>query len=102
MANFFQNADAYTEFFVPQTNEVWVFGDRPENITAATPHIFVTRNPSWGDGTELEMELPITDGHGTREMAIGKVYVGSPSELVGTTAGANVVSFWVFNHNTAA
>ena len=96
MKNFFQN-DQYTEFFNPETNEVWVFGDTPENITKETPHQYVGKDPSWGDGSEEEMELPVTDGHGIREMQKGRVYVGEKFELIGTAAENNVAKFYNFN-----
>lgn len=96
MANFF-HSDTYTEFFISETNEVWVFGDRPANITEETPHQFVARDSSWGDGTEQEMELPITDGHGNREWVTGRFYVGEPCELRGTIAGDKIAQFYAFN-----
>ena len=96
MKKFF-NSDEYTEFFVPETNEIWVFGDTPENITESTPHQFVGKAPHWGDGTEETAELPITDGHGTREYVTGRVYVASPGELSGTTAESQISKFWKFN-----
>ena len=96
MKKFF-NSDEYTEFFIPETNEIWVFGDAPENISENTPHQFVGKDPHWGDGTEETVELPITDGHGTREYVTGRVYVASPGELSGTTAETQISKFWKFN-----
>jgi len=94
MKNFFES-DQYTEFCVG--NEIWAFGNTPENITEETPHRFVGRDNTWGDGTEEEMELPITDGHGTREYVSGRVYVGAKHELCGTTAEEKISRFNTFN-----
>lgn len=94
MKNFFQS-EQYTEFFT-ESGEVWVFGDTPENITENTPHQFVARDPSWGDGSEKTSKLPITDGHGNREWVNGKIYVGGKHELIGTTAEKNIAKFYKF------
>jgi len=97
MKDFFQNK-SYTEFFNPNTAEIWVFGDTPENISENTPHQFVAVDPNWGDGTETEMELPVTDGHGQRELQTGRVYVGQNYEILGTTAEKQISEFWKFNY----
>lgn len=98
MKNFF-DSDYYTEFWNPDTNEIWVFGDKLENITEKTPHQYVDRIVGWGDGSEATVELPVTDGHGQREMQKGKVYVGMDFELVGTTAEQQVRRFYNLNYS---
>lgn len=97
MKNFFQSEAAYTEFFNPSTGELWVFGDKPENITEDTPHQFVGVAVAWGDGTENKMSLPVTDHHGQREYQTGFFYIGSPSELVDTVAAEKIAHFYNFN-----
>lgn len=95
MKNFFQS-EQYTEFYTEQ-GDVWVFGNTPDNIDESTPHQFVARDNSWGDGTEHKIELPVTDGHGTREWVTGRVYVGVKHELIGTTAEEKIRKFYNFN-----
>ena len=95
--NFFQNRETYTEFFNPETSEVWVFGDILENITEQTPCMFVAVDPTWGSGDEDEMPLPVVDGHGNIEYVKGRVYQGSPGELDGTTARKAIEKFYTFN-----
>lgn len=95
MKNFFKS-EQYTELFT-ENSEIWVFGDTPENINENTPRQFVSRDNSWGDGTEQEMELPVTDGHGTTEWVKGKIYIGEKHELLGTTAETNICRFFNFN-----
>lgn len=97
MKNFFQSNQC-TEFYNPTTNELWVFGDKPENITELTPHIFVSRTTEWGDGSEKKIELPVTDGHGQRENQEGLIFVSSPDDLLGTTAETAIRRFWIFNN----
>lgn len=94
MKQFFQS-EKYTEFYT-KNGEVWVFGDTPENINENTPHQFVARDNSWGDGSEKTAKLPITDGHGTREWVNGKIYVGEKHELIGTTAEEKIRNFYNF------
>jgi len=96
MNNFF-NSDRYTEFFNPETNEIWVFGDEPGNITEKTTCLFVGKDPHWNTNSLPESELPVIDGHGNSELQSGVVYVGEKSELCGTTAENMISKFYNFN-----
>jgi len=96
MNNFFQS-DTCTTFWNPNTCELWIFGDAAERITEKTPHIFVDRVTQWGDGSEEETELPVTDGHGNREWQTGKIYECDPAENNGTTAESAIKKFWNYN-----
>lgn len=96
MKNFFKDEFA-TEFFVPDTNEIWVFGAEVNEIDLNTPHIFVGRDPHWAHDGKMTAYLPITDGHGNREYVSGFFCTPFAYELAGTTAETAISKFWNFN-----
>lgn len=84
LPNFF-NSKFYTEFFIPGTLEVWLYGDLYELITEDTPRIYIGTCSYW-DTSGLEFAtLPITDGHGCVDYKGGYIWKGLAGELSGTT-----------------
>jgi hypothetical protein len=82
--NFF-NSEFFTEFFIPETSEVWLYGDRFEAINESTPRIYLGTSNYW-DTSQLQfVALPTTDGHGGVETKNGYIYEGKASDLIGTT-----------------
>jgi hypothetical protein len=87
----------YTEFFIPETSEVWIYGDRYDAINENTPRMCIGSSKPW-DTSALEfVSLPITDGHGGVEPKSGYIWEGMAKELSITDYERKISEWYNFN-----
>jgi hypothetical protein len=94
--NFF-DSEFYTEFFIPETLEVWLYGDHRKAITEDTPRICLGTSNHWDTSGLFFVSLPITDGHGTVEYKEGYIYEEYANECIGTTHEHLISEWYTFN-----
>jgi hypothetical protein len=92
--NFF-NGKRATEFR-DINDDVWIFGDKLENIDLSTNHLYICKDVTRYDG-DIKTNLPITDGHGTREWIQGEACEIETWEILGTAAEQKIKELYICN-----
>jgi hypothetical protein len=71
----------YTEFFLTEAEECWIYGDQVDNIDENTPRLCLGAYDEEVSGLTIETTLPITDGHGGVEFVTGFPFEGLSVDL---------------------